>query len=302
MIAIKKYDVIIIGGSYAGLSAAMSLGRSLRTVLIIDSALPCNRQTPHSHNFITQDGQTPAAIAAKGREQVQAYKTVSFFNDTAIDATKNENGFIVTTADGQPFESKKLILATGIKDHMPAIKGFKECWGISVVHCPYCHGYELRDRKTAIMAKGEKAFHLASLVNNLTNKITILSSGNPELTEDQTARLRKHNIQIIETAVSGIEHDDGYVKGIVFVDQSRLNFDAVYAAVPFTQHSEIPASLGCAFTEQGHIFVDAACRTTVSGVFACGDNSGMMRSVANAVYTGNMTGAMINKELTDEQF
>lgn len=302
MIKIKPYDVIIIGGSYAGLSAAMSLGRSLRSVLIIDSSLPCNRQTPHSHNFITQDGQTPAAIATKAREQVQAYNTVQFINGTAINTTKNENGFVVTAADGQQFESKKLVLATGIKDIMPGIKGFAECWGISVVHCPYCHGYELRDRKTAIMARGEKAFHLASLVNNLTNNITILSSGKAELNEEQIARLQRHNIQIIETDVSAIDHNDGYVKSIVFGDQSRITFDAVYAAVPFTQHSEIPAQLGCALTEQGHISVDASCRTSVSGVFACGDNSGMMRSVANAVYTGNMTGAMINKELTDEQF
>ena len=100
----KAYDVIIIGGSYAGLSAAMSLGRSLRSVLIIDSGLPCNRQTPHSHNFITQDGETPAAIAAKAREQVLAYKTVSLINGTAVTATKNENGFVVITGDGQQFE------------------------------------------------------------------------------------------------------------------------------------------------------------------------------------------------------
>ncbi|MEJ1242285.1 NAD(P)/FAD-dependent oxidoreductase [Chryseolinea sp. T2] len=302
MIKSKEYDVIIIGGSYAGLSAAMSLGRSLRNVLIIDSGLPCNRQTPHSHNFITQDGETPAAIAAKAREQVLAYKTVSFINGTAVNATKNEKGFVVINGDGQQFESKKLVLATGIKDNMPKVKGFEECWGISVVHCPYCHGYELRDRKTAIMAKGEKAFHLASLVNNLTNDITLLSSGKHELKEEQIARLQRRNIQIIDTDVSAIDHNDGYVKSVVFADQSRMPFDAVYAAVPFTQHSGIPATLGCAFTEQGHISVDASCRTTVSGVFACGDNSGMMRSVANAVYTGNLTGAVINKEFTDESF
>src|SRR6185312_8346702 len=107
----KNFDVIIVGGSYAGLSAAMSLGRALRSVLIIDNGLPCNRQTPHSHNFITQDGQTPAAIATKARHQVEAYKTVSFFNGTAVDTAKNENGLVVTTTDGQQFESKKLVLA-----------------------------------------------------------------------------------------------------------------------------------------------------------------------------------------------
>ena len=231
-----------------------------------------------------------------------AYNTVRFMNGTAVYATKSENGFVVTTNEGQQFESKKLVLATGIKDNMPGIKGFVECWGISVVHCPYCHGYELRDKKTAIMAKGERAFHLASLVNNLTNNITILSSGKHELNDEQIARLLRHNIQIIETDVAAIDHNDGQVTRVVFADQTRIAFDAVYAAVPFSQHSEIPAKLGCAFTEQGHIIVDASCRTTVGGVFACGDNSAMMRSVANAVYTGNLTGAMINKELTDEQF
>lgn len=298
----KLYDVIIIGGSYAGLSAAMALGRSLRSVLIIDSGAPCNRQTPHSHNFITQDGERPADIAAKAKEQVLAYNTVRFLNGHAVNATKNDKGFVVTTADAQQFESKKLVLASGIKDQMPGIKGFAECWGISVVHCPYCHGYELRDKKTAIIAKGEKAFHLASLVNNLTNNITILSSGKVELKEEQVAKLQQHNIQIIETEISAIDHNDGYVTRVVFADQSAIAVDAVYAAVPFTQHADLPALLGCALTEQGHISVDASCRTTVAGVFACGDNSGMMRSVANAVYTGNMTGAMINRELTDEHF
>ncbi|MGC3944871.1 MAG: NAD(P)/FAD-dependent oxidoreductase [Chryseolinea sp.] len=298
----KTYDVIIIGGSYAGLSAAMSLGRSLRSVLIIDSGLPCNRQTPHSHNFITQDGVRPAEIAAIAKAQVMAYKTVSFLNGLAIDATRNEKGFVIGTQDGQQFESKKLVLASGIKDHMPDIKGFAECWGISVVHCPYCHGYELRDRKTAIIAKGERAFHLASLVNNLTKDITILSNGKPDLSDEQISKLSRHNIQIIETEITAIDHQAGYVRNVVFADGTKIAFESVYAAVPFTQHSDVATKLGCSLTEQGHIVVDAACKTTVDGVYACGDNSSMMRSVANAVYTGNMTGAMINRELTEAQF
>src|SRR5690606_15758541 len=140
--------------------AAMALGRSLRNVLIIDSGLPCNRQTPHSHNFITQDGETPAAIVAKAREQVSAYKTVRFVDGLASSARKTNDGFVVTTQAGEEYESRKLLLATGIKDMMPPIKGFAECWGITVVHCPYCHGYELRGGRTAILAKGDKALHL----------------------------------------------------------------------------------------------------------------------------------------------
>lgn len=299
----QNFDVIIIGGSYAGLSAAMALGRSLKRTLIIDSALPCNRQTPHSHNFITQDGEVPAVIAAKAREQVLRYDTVSFLNDTAVEGKKCDGGFIIKTSKGEEFKTKKLIFATGIKDLMPDdIKGFKECWGISVVHCPYCHGYELKSKKTGIMANGERAFHLASLVNNLTDSITLFTSGKADFTAEQTKRLEKHGIKIVETKVSEIEHENGHIKSVVFKDGSKMNFDNVYAAIPFEQQSDIPALLDCKLTEPGYIEVDQFHKTSVKGVYACGDNSSMMRSVANAVYTGSLTGAMVNKELTDENF
>lgn len=298
----KHFEVIIIGGSYAGLSAAMALGRSLRQVLIIDSGQPCNRQTPHSHNFITQDGEKPGVIAGKAREQVLKYSSVQLLNDLAVSGKKTATGFAITTQAGQAFTAKKLVFATGIQDSMPAIKGFAECWGISVVHCPYCHGYELRNRKTGIMANGERAFHLASLVNNLTDNLTVLTSGKAAFEPGQITKLKRHNIEIVETEVSEIEHHNGQVKNIVFNTGAKMAFDGLYAALPFTQHSHIPALVGCELTEHGYIKVDSFQKTTIEGVFACGDNSSMMRSVATAVYTGNVAGAMINKELTDEQF
>ena len=298
----QHFEVIIIGGSYAGLSAAMALGRSLRQVLIIDSGLPCNRQTPHSHNFITQDGEKPGVIVGKAKEQVLKYSSVQFLNDSAVSGKKTAAGFAITTQAGQAFTAKKLVFATGIKDSMPAIKGFAECWGISVVHCPYCHGYELRNRKTGIMANGERAFHLASLVNNLTDNLTVLTSGKAAFEPEQISKLKRHNIEIVETEVSEIEHHNGQVKNIVFNTGARMAFDGLYAALPFTQHSDIPALVGCELTEHGYLKVDGFQKTTIEGVFACGDNSTMMRSVATAVYGGNVVGAMINKELTDEQF
>jgi thioredoxin reductase len=298
----KTFEVIIIGGSYAGLSAAMALGRSLRNVLIIDSNLPCNRQTPHSHNFITQDGETPAAISQKAKAQVLQYDTVQFHNGLAISGKKIQGGFEIVTEKGDVFTAKKLILATGIKDIMPDIKGFAECWGISVVHCPYCHGYENRGKNTAIMANAEKGFHLTSLVSNLTDKVTLLTSGKAAFDEKQMAKFPTHNIEIIETAITEIEHENGQVKNVVFSNGDKIPFDAVYAAIPFVQHSDIPVALGCELTEQGYIKIDAFQKTTVEGVFACGDNSNMMRSVAFAVSTGNIIGAMVNKILTDESF
>ncbi len=298
----KDFDVIIIGGSYAGLSAAMALGRSMRNVLIIDSGLPCNQQTPHSHNFITQDGEKPGIIAEKAKKQVLNYKTVKFLADFAVSGKKIKNGFAITTQSGTEFNAKKLVFATGIKDSMPDIPGFTDCWGISVIHCPYCHGYEFRNQKTAIMANGEKAFHLASLVNNLTDEVTILTTGKATFTQEQLAKLNKHNIKIIETKVSEIEHENGHINNVILTDGNRIAFTAMYAALPFTQHSGIPVSLDCELTEHGYIKVNNFQETTIKGVFACGDNSGMMRSVANAVYAGNIAGAMINKELTEEQF
>lgn len=297
-----SFDVIIIGGSYAGLSAAMALGRSLRNVLIIDSGLPCNRQTPHSHNFITQDGETPGAIAQKAREQVLSYPTVQFLNGEAVNGKQTDKGFVIITAAGDSFTSKKLIFATGIKDIMPAIPGFSECWGISVIHCPYCHGYEVRGRKTGIMANGNKALHLASLVHNLTDKITLLTIGKAAFAEEEFTRLQAHNIQVIEKPVASIEQVNGQVQQVIFSDGSSIAFDAVYAAVPFVQHSDIPVALGCILTDQGYLKTDASQKTSVAGVFACGDNTGMMRSVASAVASGNMAGVMVNLELTKEAF
>lgn len=298
----KDFEVIIIGGSYAGLSAAMALGRSLRKVLIIDNGQPCNRQTPNSHNFITQDGVPPSEIAAKAKKQVLKYKTVGFVNDLAISAEKIKMNFLVSTKSGEKFFTKKIIFATGVNDLIPKIAGFKECWGISLIHCPYCHGYEFRNKKTGIMANGERAFHLASLVNNLTDNLTILTTGKADFTSEQIEKLELHNIDIIETKISALEHQNGHLQKVIFSNGDKVDFDAMYAGFPTTQPSDIPVSLGCELTEHGHIKVNEFQQTTVEGIYACGDNSTMMRSVANAVANGNLSGAMANAELTKERF
>ena len=298
----ENFEVIIVGGSYAGQSAALALGRSLRQTLIIDSQSPCNRQTPHSHNFLTQDGKAPKEISSLAKQQLEQYDTIQFHHDFAIEGKRVEGGFEITTQSGKSFTGKKVVFATGVKDIMPAIKGFSACWGISVIHCPYCHGYEYRHQKTGIMANGEHAFHLATLVKNLTDSITILTRGKAEFTDEQLQKFKQHNIQVIETEISEIEHQNGYIEQLVFEDGSSLAFDAVYANIPFNQHSEIPATLGCELTDLGHIKVDDFQKTNVDGVFACGDNANYFRSVAKAVASGNSAGAVVNMELTQEEF
>lgn len=298
----STFEVVIIGGSYAGLSAAMALGRSIRKVLVIDSGKPCNAPTPHSHNFLTQDGIPPSGISALARQQVTAYPTISMMADVVVRGEKSNDGFKLRLQSGQSVNAAKLVFATGIKDKLPDIPGFAECWGISVIHCPYCHGYEYRGRKTALLANGEVAMHYALLVGNLTRDLVILTNGAPQFTEDQLSKLRQHNITIISNAVASLGHNGGYMRNVNFQDGSQIACDALYFRPPFDQHSHIPEQLGCLLTEQGHLQVDAFQKTTVDGVYACGDNASPMRSVANAVAAGNMAGASINKELAFEKF
>lgn len=305
----KNFEVIIIGGSYAGLSAAMALGRALRNVLIIDSGLPCNRQTPHSHNFITQDGEKPNAIAEKAKRQVFKYDTVKTVNDLAVSGKKTENlpdgkagGFEITTKTGETFETKKLVFATGVKDIMPDIKGFSECWGISVIHCPYCHGYEVKNERTGILANGDFAFHYAQLINNWTKDLAVFTNGKSTLTQEQTDKINKHNVPIIEKEIAYLKHENGNVQQIVFKDNSIFDLKAIYSRPDFEQHCKIPEMLGCELTEQGLLKVDMFQKATVKNVFACGDNASPMRSVANAVATGSLVGAMVNNGMIEEEF
>ena len=300
----KNFDVIIVGGSYAGLSAAMALGRSLRNVLVIDSGSPCNRQTPHSHNFLTQDGKKPKEISALAKEQVQHYETVKFHDGTAIKASERaDNRFEVETESGEAFTADKLVFATGIKDLLSAIEGFSACWGISAVHCPYCHGYEFKSKKTGILASVEVVAHLAPLVNNLTDDLTILTNGQEIIFDDDLLKkFNKYNIKIITDEIIKMEHQNGYLENIVFKNGEKIPFNAVYSKPEFVQATDIPVSLGCELTEYGYIKVDHHQKTTVPNVFACGDNASPMRAVANAVASGNLAGAIINKELTEERF
>ena len=298
----KDFDVIIVGGSYSGLAAGMALGRALRHVLIIDSGKPCNRQTPHSHNFLTQDGKAPQQIATLARQQVRTYDTIEFYDGLVTSGAKTKDGFEIETATGETFTAKKLIFATGVKDLMPDIEGFAECWGISVLHCPYCHGYEVRNETTGILGNGEYGFEFSGLISNWTKDLTLLTNGTSTLTTDQTTKIKSHNIKIIETEIEKLEHTNGVVEKIIFKDGTRFSLKALYARVPFQQHCTVPEALGCELSDEGYIKTDPFQKTNIPGIYACGDNMIRMRSVANAVATGTTAGAVVNRELVFEEF
>lgn len=297
----KKYEVIIVGGSYAGLSAALALGRSLRKTLVIDAHKPCNAPTPHSHNFLTQDGVTPSEIAATAKAQVEKYDTVHFYDGVATQGIQTADGFSITTQSGEHFSAKKLIFATGLKDLMPAIEGFTQCWGKSVLHCPYCHGYEVHHQPTGIIANGEIANHYASLISNWTDDLTLFTNGPSSLTDEQTKKISTHGIAIVETPIEKLVHENGQIQEVKLVGGAVHKLSAIYSSAPTEQHCSIPEALGCKLNDDGLITVDESQSTTVSGVYACGDNSNF-RSVALAVSSGLIAGAMTNKVLIDENF
>lgn len=298
----KQYDVVIIGGSYAGLSAAMTLGRGIKNVLIVDNGKPCNQQTPHSHNFLTQDGNTPAAIAELAKTQVMNYPTIKFKNDLVVAAEGENNNFLITLAEGGTITAKKILFSTGVKDKMPAIKGLAECWGISVIHCPYCHGYEYKGQRTGVFANGEMAFEFGRLISNWAAELTIFTNGESTIADANSLQLSNNGIQIVEKELVEIKHTDGYLNELVFADGSTRQLDALYAKLPFEQHCTIPGLMGCKIDEAGYIIVDPLQKTSVAGIYAAGDNTTRMRSVSTAAASGNLAGAMLNNELVAEGF
>lgn len=298
----QQFDVIIVGGSYSGLAAGMALGRALRKVLVIDGGKPCNTQTPHSHNFLTQDGKTPKEIITLAKQQVERYSTVQFLNSFATSGIKTNNGFEIHTDSGDQFAARKLIFATGIKDLMPEIPGFAESWGISVLHCPYCHGYEVRNEKTGILGNGDYGYEFSALISNWTTDLTLYTNGKSTLTIEQTAKLLQHNIAIVEDEIEELHHHNGCMQQIIFKSGKSAAVKAIYTRTSFVQHCIVPEILGCLLNDDGYIKIDPAQKTSVPGVFACGDNTTRLRTVANSVAMGTNAGMMVNKELIEERF
>lgn len=298
----NDFDVAIIGGSYAGLSAAMTLGRALRNVVIIDSGKPCNRQTPHSHNLVTQDGKTPAQISAEARTQVLAYPSVSMREGLAVSVTGSNNAFSIQTESGDRYQARKIIFATGLHDIMPDLPGFAECWGISVVHCPYCHGYEYTGMKTGVLLNGEMALDFVRLIRNWTADLTLYTNGPAKFDGTVKDKILAAGVAIVEEPIESLDHESGHLKSLHFKDGTSRDITALYNRPAFVQHCPIPQELGCAMTALGHIKVDEFQKTTIPGIYAAGDNTSMLRGLTAALAAGTMAGARINHELIQEQY
>lgn len=287
------FDAIIIGGSYAGLSAAMTLGRSMRQVLIIDSNKACNRFAPHSHNFITQDGQTPAAIAEAARIQVLAYPTIQVVQGLAVAARGEDGAFEMEIETGEVYKAKKLLFATGLRDLLPEIEGLKECWGKSVIHCPYCHGYEVKGVPTGILMNDERVIDVARLIGHWSADLTIYTNGMAQF--DVEALPSK--VRVIQASIQALVHQQGQLERITFKNGASYGVDVLYYRPVSKQHCSLPEDIGCVLTEGGHLEVDVFQQTTVAGILAAGDCATYFRAVSVAVAEGTKAGATLNRQL-----
>ena len=298
----NNFEVIIIGGSYAGLSAGLTLARSLRKVLIVDSGFPCNLPAKHTHNFITQEGQDPRQIAEEAKAEISKYDTVQFLYGLAMEGKKIEGGFEIKTQADEVFTCKKILFATGMMDLMPQIPGFEACWGKTILHCVYCDAYEVRNEKAGIMSNGYGAFVTSRVVDHWCKDLTIFTNGASTISSEQQEAIDRLDISVIEKKIAAIEHENGNLKSLKFEVGSSEKVSIIFTAVHAVPHCDIPMSLGCETLERGFLKIDQYQKTSVDGIYAAGDNTSSLRTVARAVGAGMTAGVYINKELIEDEY
>lgn len=291
----KHYDVIVVGGSYSGMAAALQLVRARRSVLVIDAGKRRNRNAAHSHGFIGQDGVDPATIAATARAQLQRYPTLCWVDDLVVSASGNRDAFTVEVAGGEVFGARRLLLATGVSDTLPEVEGLAERWGTSVFHCPYCHGYELDQGEIGVIAASPMSVHQAQMLPEW-GSVTFFTNGVLTLDEPALQDLAARGVAVETTCIARIEaHAD-----VVLTDGRRVAFAGLFTAPRNAPSTSVAESLGCALadTPMGtQIHTSETKETSIAGAFACGDAARVPHSVSLAVADGAWAGAQIHRSL-----
>lgn len=296
------YDVIIIGGSFAGLSAAMQLARARRRILLVDAGRPRNRFAHASHGFLGQDGVAPADIMREGLRQLSAYPTVDFFHGEAGSARADGQGFRIGLSDGCDVLARRLVLATGVTDELP-LPSMAERWGVSVLHCPYCHGYEVRDRPIAVIANHPAAAHQGVMLPDW-GPTTYFTQGVFEPTPEEAAQLSARGVTIERSPVVELLGEGQATRALRLADGREVVAEAVFTAPKTRVTSPLAEQLGCAFAEGMtglHIQVDAMQQTTAANVFAAGDAAQPMHNATLASAAGVMAGVAAHRSLIAEE-
>lgn len=292
------YDAIVIGGSFAGLSAATYIARARRTVCVIDNGAPRNRYSPHSHGFFTQDGSAPGAMLAAARAQVAAYPSVSFVSGKAVSAGGAIDAFTVTLHDGETLQARRLVLAFGIADQLPALPGLRERWGVSVLHCPYCHGYEVAGRRLGVLNVSPMSVHQAMLIAEW-GPTTLFLNGEAAPETEVLAGLKARGVTLRPGRALALHGPGQELTGIELED-GIVPLDALFIGVPTRLNSEVAAQLGCAMDEGPFgtiIRTDDFKFTSVPGVFAAGDITRGGHSATWASADGVSAGVGLHRSL-----
>lgn len=281
-------DVILIGGSFAGLSAAMYVARARRSVCVIDTGLPRNRFAEHSHGFFAQDGSEPGTMLATARAQVALYPTVTFIQGKAVTAAKGPDRFFVILESGDVFEGSRLVLAFGISDELPDLSGLRERWGKSVIHCPYCHGYEFSGKRLGVLNLSPMSGHQAMMTSEW-GPTTFFLNGALPLDKGLLDQIKKRGVAIEPAPVKAL-HGSGTDLSAIELENGRMvDLDALYIAPRARLNSDIAQQLGCETEEAPYglmLRTDAQKMTSVPGVFAAGDITRGSHTVAYASADG----------------
>ncbi len=302
-----RYDAVIVGAGTAGLSAALVLGRSRRRVLVLDGGEPRNAPSAGVHGFFTRDGESPGELLEIGREQLEPYGGVEYRVERATEVSGSDGHFAVRLEDGDEVPARKLVLCTGVVDELPEKPGFRELWGRGVYHCPYCHGWEVRDRPLAVMAGGEEVLERAVLIRNWSRDLVALTDGS-SLGDEARARLVALGVPVREERISRLEGKSDGSEGlwrVVFEDGSSIEREGLFYGPPQRQRSGLAEALGCEIVAMGPaaevVKADPMTReTSVAGVYVAGDAGPPPQSVALAAASGATAAAVLNHALCGE--
>ena len=293
-----QYDAIVVGGSFAGLSAAMQLARARRKLLLIDAGRPRNRFAAAAHGFLGQDGVAPSEIMREGLTQLACYPNVDFVNAQALVARKDDAGLALTLSDGSQVRARKLVLASGVADELP-LDSMVPRWGVSVLHCPYCHGYEVRDRRMAVIANAPGSAHQAVILPDW-GPTTFYTQGVFEPSEEEQALLAARGVGIERTPVVELLGEGADIYALRLADGREVEAEVVFTAPRTRMASPLPEQLGCVFAEGitgPYIQVDPMQQTSVPGVFAAGDAATQMYNATLASAAGVMAGVAAHRAL-----
>lgn len=292
-------DVMVIGGSFAGQAAALQLARTRRNILLVDAKSPRNRFARSSFGFLGQDGEEPAAIIAKAATQLRAYPTVETVDDMAVSAFRVHQGFRVAFASGREVTSRLLILAVGSRDMLPGLAGLTERWGVSVLHCPYCHGYELGQRPIGVLASSPAAFHQAMLGADW-GPTTLFTEGLLELTANQMDALARRGVSIETTPIVELLGQSPTLDAVRLADGRIIAMTGLFVAPKTEVLPELAEQLGCAFKQDFlgmSIAVDDRNETSVRGVFAAGNAANPMANATLSAASGVIAASSAHQTL-----